>query len=60
MKSLEGPAMPPDCRQLRLLFDSQRLAGWNPMDRDKARLALAHILMQAAGLIVEELGDDGH
>ncbi len=60
MKSLEVPAMPPDCRRLSLLFDSRRLTGLDAMDRDKAKVALAHILMQAAGLIVEELGDDGH
>jgi hypothetical protein len=28
------------------------------VDRIRASLALAHILMQAAGLVVEELGDD--
>jgi hypothetical protein len=58
MKSLEAPASPR--HQLSLVFDSQRLAGLSTLDRSKARLALAHILMQAAGLIVEELGDDRH
>jgi hypothetical protein len=60
MKSLEAPARSPDHHQLNFVFDSQRLAGLSTVDRGKARLALAHILMQAAGLIVEELGDDRH
>jgi hypothetical protein len=60
MKSLEEVSVPPAHRQLSLMFDAQRLAGLSTVDRSKASLALAHILMQAAGLIVEELGDDGH
>jgi len=60
MKSLEAPVRSPDHHQLSFVFDSQRLGGLSTVDRGKARLALAHILMQAAGLIVEELGDDRH
>jgi hypothetical protein len=30
------------------------------VERTKAVIALAQILMQAAGLVVEELGDDQH
>jgi hypothetical protein len=60
MKSLESPAVSRGARQLSLVFDPQRLAGLSAMDRSKAKLVLAQILMQAAGLIVEELGDDGH
>jgi len=60
MKSLEEAPVPPGHRQLSLMFDAQRLAGLSTVDRSKACLALAHILMQAAGLIVEELGNDGH
>ena len=45
-------------RQLTLLFDNIRLEGLNSAERDKIILALAQILMQAAGLSVEELDDD--
>jgi hypothetical protein len=40
------------------LFDSDRLKGLEALDRDKVVIALAHILMQAAGLRVEETDDD--
>lgn len=46
------------CRQESLVFDSDRLQGFEALDRDKVVIALAHILMQAAGLRVEET-DDG-
>jgi hypothetical protein len=59
MKTLETPIAPPDSCQLRLLFDTGRLSGLSAVERSKIRLVLAQILMQAAGLIVEELGDDG-
>jgi hypothetical protein len=45
-------------RQKCLVFDSDRLQGLEALDRDKVVIALAHILMQAAGLKVEET-DDG-
>ena len=44
-------------RQTSLLFDSNRLEGLAALDRDKVVTALAHILMQAAGLRVEEADD---
>ena len=44
--------------QMRLLLDSRRLEGLALHERDKVILALAQILMQAAGLKVEELDDD--
>lgn len=59
MKALKAPVVLPDSRQLRLLFETGRLSGLSAAERSKIRLALAHILMQAAGLIVEEVGDDG-
>jgi hypothetical protein len=43
---------------MTLLFDSGRLEGLALHERDKVVLALAQILMQAAGLKVEELDDD--
>lgn len=57
MKSLKLPAVVPS-RQMDLLFDDSRLEGLVSPDRDKIIRALAQILMQAAGLSVEELDDD--
>jgi hypothetical protein len=48
----------PDSRQLNLLFDAKCMAGLSSPDRGKVRQLLAQILMQAAGLSVEELDDD--
>lgn len=48
----------PSGRQTNLLFDSMRLEGLGPHERGKVISALAQILMQAAGLDVEELDDD--
>ena len=45
-------------RQKSLSFDSDRLEGLEALDRNKVVTALAHILMQAAGLRVEETNDD--
>jgi hypothetical protein len=45
-------------RQMNLLFDAKRSEGMSPTERDKVVLILAQILMQAAGLNVEELEDD--
>ena len=58
MKTLKTSVAPLDSRQLSLLFDTRRLLGLSAVERSKLRLVLAQILMQAAGLIVEELGDD--
>ena len=57
MQSPKTPAAEP-VRQLTLLFDNFRLEGLGSAERDKIILALAQILMQAAGLSVEELEDD--
>ena len=57
MQSPKVPAVAPD-RQMNLLFESSRLEGVDPVERDKIISALAQILMQAAGLVVEELDDD--
>jgi hypothetical protein len=58
MKSLKTPAIPQEPRQLNLMFDSGRIVGLAMTERNKVALALAQILMQAAGLVVEELDDD--
>jgi hypothetical protein len=45
-------------RQLTLTFDNTRLEGLGSAEQDKIISALAQILMQAAGLSIEELDDD--
>lgn len=50
-----GPA---HCRQLNLNFEPRLLEGLDETERQRAASMLAQILMQAAGLVVEELGDD--
>ncbi|MHC0055227.1 hypothetical protein [Actibacterium sp. D379-3] len=47
-------------RQLNMEFESHRLEGLDDTERRKAVSTLAQILMQAAGLMVEELSDDRH
>ena len=58
MKTRKASVVPHHPRQLSLLFDTRRLSGLSVVERSKVRLILAQILMQAAGLMVEELGDD--
>ena len=57
MKSLKLPAAVPS-RQMNLLFDAKRSEGMSSAEPDRVVLILAQILMQAAGLKVEELEDD--
>lgn len=45
-------------RQTNILFDGDRLEGLEVPDRNKVVSALAYILMQATGLMVEEIDDD--
>lgn len=52
--------MPASGRQLDLMFKTQTLDGLIEKDRKKAILTLACLLMQAAGLVVEEVNDDQH
>jgi hypothetical protein len=60
MKVIQVPAVIPMSRQLKLLFEANGLAGLKPAERSKVRQLLAQILLQAAGLSVEELDDDEH
>jgi hypothetical protein len=53
-------ATPPKSHQLRLLLDTGLVPKLSAAERNKITLVLAQILMQAAGLIVEEIGDDQH
>lgn len=59
MKALRSPAAALG-RQMNFVFDNSRLEGVVSAERDKIILMLAQILMQAAGLSVEELEDDQH
>lgn len=57
MKYLGIPT-PTSARQLNLLLDTGVLEGLDARERGKAVLVLAQILLQAAGVSVEELADD--
>ena len=57
MKHLKLPT-PASGGQMSLLFDTSRLDGLGPLERGKVVSALAQILLQAAGVRVEELADD--
>ena len=57
MQSLKLPAVVPG-GQMNLLFEDNRLDGLGALERDKIISTLAQILMQAAGIRVEELDDD--
>ncbi|SDH25025.1 hypothetical protein [Pelagibacterium luteolum] len=57
MKQHNAPA-PTAGRQMSLIFEPRRVDGMNKAEQAKAKIALAHILMQAAGLVVKELGDE--
>jgi hypothetical protein len=57
MKQHDAPAQISG-RQMSLMFEPRRVDGMSDAERVKAVLALAQILMQAAGLVVEELGDE--
>ncbi|MGX5832276.1 hypothetical protein [Mesorhizobium sp. 43Arga] len=45
-------------RQISLIFEPRRMDGMSEAERTNAIITLAQILMQATGLVVEELGDD--
>jgi len=60
MKTIKVPPAMVGARQLNLLFDAKCLADLSSLDRSKAIMALAQILMRAAGISVEELDDDEH
>lgn len=57
MQSLRLPATVPG-RQMNLLFEDSRLEGLGALERNKVISTLAQILMQAAGVRVEEFDDD--
>ena len=57
MKHLKWPVLISG-RQMNLLFDTSRSDGLDSRDRGKVVSALAQILLQAAGIRVEERADD--
>jgi len=57
MQSPKASAVEP-ARQLTLIFDNNKLERLGSAERDTIISALAQILVQAAGLSVEELDDD--
>ena len=59
MKQHDMP-VPASGRQMNLVFETRKLDGLGEEQRNKAVFLLAQILMQAAGLVVEELSDDQH
>jgi len=50
--------MPASDRQMSLMFEPSKVDGMSDVERAEAITTLAHLLMQAAGLIVEELDDE--
>ncbi|MBY2968156.1 MULTISPECIES: hypothetical protein [Rhizobium] len=52
--------VPASGRQLDLIFKTRTLDGLSDKDRKKAVSTLACLLMQAAGLVVEDINDDQH
>lgn len=58
MNKHDAPALTSG-RQMSLIFEPRRVDGMSEAERTKAVITLAKILMQAAGLVVEELDDDG-
>ena len=55
----ELPARPPLPKQLQMQFDSMRLRGMSPLDRQQAVTRLAIPLTEAAGVTEAEGRDDG-
>lgn len=52
--------VPASGQQMSLPLDPRKLDGMNETERAKAVQMLAVILMQAAGMVVEEFSDDQH
>lgn len=57
MRRLPPPAPP---RQLSIPFEPGRLEGASPTDLRTTLAQLTHLLLEAAGVAVEERDDDGH
>ena len=58
-KILRKQAPPPaEPRQMSIAFESQGLRGLSTAERTKALMNLAHLLMLAAGAVIEENADE--
>ena len=55
-KSDCGPRTAP--RQLDLVLDNARLRSMTSVERQAAVLSLAHLMLEAGGVAVQEVGDD--
>ena len=53
------PASPRPPRQLSMPLDSVKLRGMDPCQRATVVARLASLLMEAAGIVAGERGDDG-
>jgi hypothetical protein len=56
LQQLPQAAMPP--QQISMMFESRRLQGLTPGERTKVLSHLANILTLAAGIAIEEDGDE--
>jgi hypothetical protein len=54
----ESSPLPAEPRQMNILFESNGLRGLSAAERTKALMNLAHLLMLAAGVVVEENDDE--
>jgi hypothetical protein len=50
--------VPASARQMSLMFEPSKVSGLSGVERAEVTVILAQILMQAAGLVVEELEDE--
>ena len=50
--------LPAEPRQMSIVFESNGLRGLSTAERTKALMNLAHLLMLAAGVVVEENNDE--
>jgi hypothetical protein len=49
---------PAEPHQMSIAFESNGLRGLSPTERTKAMMNLAHLLMLASGIVVEENNDE--
>ena len=59
-RPVQRPQAPPPAkpRQISMVFESTGLRGLSTAERTKALMNLAHLLMLAAGVVVEENDDE--
>ena len=59
-RPIQRPQAPPQAkpRQMSMVFESTGLRGLSTAERTKALTNLAHLLLLAAGVVVEETDDE--